>query len=75
MAADDDWHAELSRWLQPFLAALSHSASRAMRPLYVASVTGRGKRKSVPPMAARAEGVSYDRLHHFIAAGICPGRL
>jgi SRSO17 transposase len=41
-----------------------------MCPLYVAGLIGLGDRKSVQPMAARADGMGYDRLHHFIAAGI-----
>ena len=41
-----------------------------MCPLYVAGLIGLGDRKSVQPMAARGDGVPYDRLHHFIAAGI-----
>lgn len=41
-----------------------------MCPLYVAGLIGLGGRKSVQPMAARADGVSYDQLHHLIAAGI-----
>jgi SRSO17 transposase len=41
-----------------------------MCPLYVAGLIGLGDRKSIQPMAARADGVPYDRLHHFIAAGI-----
>lgn len=52
------------------MTALSHTARRAMCPLYVAGLIGLGERESVQPMAARAEGVSYDRLYHFIAAGI-----
>ncbi|WP_342165262.1 IS701 family transposase [Methylobacterium sp. SD21] len=64
------WREDLERWLQPFLEGLSHPARRAMCPLYVAGLIGLGDRKSIQPMAARAEGVPYDRLHHFIAAGI-----
>lgn len=64
------WCDDLDRWLQPYLADLSHLARRAMCPLYVAGLIGLGDRKSVQPMAAQADGVSYDRLHHFIAAGI-----
>lgn len=41
-----------------------------MCPLYIAGLIGLGDRKSVQPMAARAEGIGYDCLHHFIAAGI-----
>ena len=70
MVAEGDWRADLDRWLGPFLTALSHPARRAMCPLYVAGLIGLSERKSVQPMAARAGGISYDRLHHFIAAGI-----
>ena len=41
-----------------------------MCPLYVAGLIGLGDRESVQPMAARQDGVGYDRLHHFISAGI-----
>jgi SRSO17 transposase len=61
---------DLDRWLQPYLADLSHSARGAMCPLYVAGLIGLCDRKSVQPIAARSDGVPYDRLHHFIAAGI-----
>lgn len=64
------WRDDLDLWLQPFLAGLSHPARRAMCPFYVAGLIGLGDRKSVQPMAARGDGVPYDRLHHFIAAGI-----
>ena len=70
MGSRNDWREDLERWLEPFLAGLSHPARRAMCPLYVAGLIGLGDRKSVQPMAARAEGIGYDRLHHFIAAGI-----
>jgi len=70
MASIEDWRGDLERWLEPFLTGLSHPARRAMCPLYVAGLIGLGDRKSVQPMAARAEGVGYDRLHHFISAGI-----
>ena len=70
MALIEDWRGELERWLEPFLTGLSHPARRAMCPLYVAGLIGLGDRKSMQPMAARAGGVGYDRLHHFISAGI-----
>lgn len=41
-----------------------------MCPIYVAGLIGPGDRKSMQPMAARAGEVGYDRLHHFVAAGI-----
>ena len=67
---DGDWQADLERWLQPFLTCLSHPARRRMFPLYIAGLIGPGDRKSVQPMAARAGDVSYDQLHHFVAAGV-----
>ena len=54
----------------PFLSALSHPARRRMCPAYIAGLIGPGDRKSVQPMAARADSVSYDRLHHFVATGV-----
>ena len=41
-----------------------------MCPAYIAGLIGPGDRKSVQPMAARVDGLSYDRLHHFIGAGL-----
>ena len=67
---DVDWQADLDRWLAPFVAALRHKTRARMCPLYVAGLIGPGDRKSVQPMAARAGGVSYDQLHHFVAAGV-----
>jgi SRSO17 transposase len=67
---DAGWMADLERWLEPFLAGLSHSARRRMCPLYIAGLIGPGDRKSVQPMAARAGDVGYDQLHHFVAAGV-----
>lgn len=70
MAVDENWRIDLERWLEPFLAGLSHPARRRMCPLYVAGLIGPGDRKSVQPMAARVDEVGYDQLHHFVAAGI-----
>ena len=67
---DADWKEDLERWLAPFLAGLSHPARRRMCPLYIAGLIGPGDRKSVQPMAARVGDVGYDRLHHFVAAGV-----
>ena len=64
-----EWEGDLERWLEPFLAHLSHRARRAMCPLYVAGLIGPGDRKSVQPMAERLGLGSHDRLHHFISAG------
>jgi SRSO17 transposase len=70
MALDGVWRGDLERWLEPFLAGLSHPARRRMCPIYVAGLIGPGDRKSVQPMAARGGEVGYDRLHHFVAAGV-----
>jgi len=67
---DADWTEDLERWLAPFLGALGHKTGRRMCPTYIAGLIGPGDRKSIQPMAAKAEDVSYDRLHHFIAAGV-----
>ena len=64
------WHAELEKWLQPFVETLGHRTRRRMCPAYVAGLIGPGDRKSVQPMAARDSGVSYDQLHHFIGSGV-----
>jgi SRSO17 transposase len=63
------WRGNLERWLEPFLARLSHPARRAMCPLYVAGLIGPGERKSVQPMAYRLGLGSHDGLHHFVSAG------
>jgi SRSO17 transposase len=67
---EGNWRSDLEQWLAPFLAGLSHPARRRMCPLYVAGLIGPGDRKSVQPMAARAGDIGYDRLHHFVAAGV-----
>jgi SRSO17 transposase len=67
---DGEWTAELDRWLEPFLSGLGHKARRRMCPAYIAGLIGPGDRKTIQPMAARADEISYDRLHHFIGAGL-----
>jgi len=69
MAADDDWRAELGRWLEPFLQGLAHPSRRVMCPLYVAGLIGPGERKSIQPMAERLGLPSHDGLHHFVSVG------
>jgi len=70
MVADETWRRDLERWLEPFVAGLSHPARRRTCPLYVAGLIGPGDRKSIQPMAARTGEVDYDQLHHFIGAGV-----
>ena len=65
-----DWRSELDSWLAPFGAALRNKTRRRMCPAYIAGLIGPGDRKSVQPMAARSDEVSYDRLHHFVGSGV-----
>jgi SRSO17 transposase len=65
-----DWTEDLDRWLEPFTEALGHRTRWRMCPAYIAGLIGPGDRKSVQPMAARDNGVSYDQLHHFIGSGV-----
>ena len=67
---DVDWQTDLDRWLAPFVAALRHKTRARMCPAYIAGLIGPGDRKSIQPMAIRAGEVSYDQLHHFVAAGV-----
>ena len=65
-----DWQNDLERWLDPYLKGLGNKTRRRMCPAYIAGLIGPGDRKSIQPMAARVDDVGYDRLHHFIGAGI-----
>jgi len=67
---DRNWQTDLERWLTPFSAALRHKTRARMCPAYIAGLIGPGDRKSIQPMAARTNTVSYDQLHHFIGSGI-----
>ena len=67
---DGDWQTDLARWLKPYLKGLGNKTRRRMCPAYIAGLIGPGDRKSIQPMAARVDEVSYDRLHHFIGAGV-----
>src|SRR6202051_2302323 len=67
---DVDWQTDLDRWLAPVVAALRHKTRARVCPAYIAGVVGPGDRKVVQPMATRAGEVSYDQLHHFVAAGV-----
>ena len=61
-----DWRDDLEAWLRPFVAALGHKTRGRMCPSYVAGLIGPGDRKSIQPMAARDDAVSY----HFVASGV-----
>lgn len=67
---DTDWQSDLELWLEPFLKGLGNKTRRRMCPAYIAGLIGPGDRKSIQPMAARSDAISYDRLHHFIGAGV-----
>jgi SRSO17 transposase len=66
----DDWRVDLEAWLKPFAGALRHKTRGRMCPAYVAGLIGPGDRKSVQPMAARDDAVSYDQLHHFVTSSV-----
>ena len=65
-----DWRNELEAWLSPFATALRNKTRRRMCRAYIAGLIDPGDRKSVRPMAARDDEVSYDRLHHFVGSGV-----
>jgi len=65
-----DWQDDLERWLEPYLQGLGSKTRRRMCLAYIAGLIGPGDRKSIQPMAARVDALSYDRLHHFIGAGL-----
>jgi SRSO17 transposase len=65
-----DWQSDLEEWLSPYLEGLGNKTRRRMCPAYIAGLIGPGDCKSIQPMAARADALNYDRLHHFIGAGI-----
>ncbi|MET4899012.1 IS701 family transposase [Sphingomonadaceae bacterium jetA1] len=67
---EEDWQRDLECWLEPYLEDLGNKTRRRMCPAYIAGLIGPGDRKSIQPMAARADALSYDRLHHFIGAGL-----
>lgn len=66
----DEWRNDLEVWLSPFLEALGNKTRARMCPAYIAGLIGPGDRKSIQPMASRFDEISYDRLHHFINAGV-----
>lgn len=63
-----DWEADLSDWLEPFLEVLRHAARRRWAPVYLRGLFGRTERKSIQPMAADLTPDAYDQLHNFIAS-------
>uniref|UniRef100_UPI0035C837AE IS701 family transposase n=1 Tax=Sphingobium yanoikuyae TaxID=13690 RepID=UPI0035C837AE len=67
---EEDWQRDFEHWLEPYLQKLGNKTRRRMCPAYIAGLIGPGDRKSIQPIAARADALSYDRLHHFIGAGI-----
>jgi len=69
-AMEEDWQRDLEHWLEPYLQDLGNKTRRRMCPAYIAGLIGPGDRKSIQPMAARADALSYNRLHHSIGAGL-----
>lgn len=70
LATDEGWQAHLKRYLAPYLERLDNKTRRRMCPAYVTGLIGPGDRKSIQPMAARSDAITYDRLHHFIRPGL-----
>lgn len=64
----EGWQGVFERWLEPFLAVLSHKAQRRWTPVYVQGLLGPGERKSVEPMASRVAPGDVQQLHHFVSA-------
>ena len=67
---DEDWRTDLERGLTPYLEGLANKMRRRMCPAYIAGLIGPGDCKSIQPMVARSDAIPYDRLHHFIGAGL-----
>ena len=65
-----DWEGELGRWLEPFLERLGSPGAAADVSALCGGLIGPGDRKSVAPIAGRFAPGDYDRLHHFVAAGV-----
>ena len=69
---EEDWQAELERWLGPFLARLRHRAQRHWAPFYLKGLILPGERKSIEPMAARVAPADTQQLHHFVSTSPWP---
>ena len=65
-----DWTDDINRSLEPFMEEIGHRTRRRMRPVYVGGPIDLGNRKSVQPMAACYNSVSYDQPGHFIGSGV-----
>lgn len=62
-----NWQNELERWLKPFLNGLGNKTLRRMCPAYITGLIGPGDRKSVQPMAASVDAISYNRFTTLLA--------
>ncbi|MGC6331394.1 transposase [Rhizorhabdus sp. FW153] len=52
------------------MESLANKTRGRMCPTYIAGLIGQGVRKSIQPMAARSDAMSYDRLHPFIETSL-----
>ncbi|MGF7151901.1 alkyl hydroperoxide reductase subunit AhpF [Sphingomonas zeicaulis] len=69
MAVNEDWRSDLERWLEPFLAGLSHPARRRMGVLSVSPVDPH-QRTSVAGLYAAGDVVlGLDQLSHAMGEG------
>mgnify|MGYP003110022390 CR=1 FL=1 len=59
LAMEEDLQADLEHWLASYLEGPSNKTRRRMCPAYIAGLTRPGDRKSIQPMAARSDAISY----------------
>ena len=57
----EQWEAEFTRWLQPFLAALPRCTHRQWAPRYLEGLLGPAERKSMERLADRVAAGGYDQ--------------
>jgi SRSO17 transposase len=62
-----DWEAELSQWLEPFLARFGHKAQRRWAPIYLQGLLGPSRRKNMERVATSVAPDDVQQLHHFIS--------
>ena len=64
LAMGNEWQADRTRWLAPYLQRVGNMARNRMCPTHVAGLIGPDDRKSIQPNA-----IAYDQLHHLSVPG------
>ena len=54
----EDWRSDLEHWLEPYLRDPGNKTRRRVCPACIAGLIGPGDRKSIQPMAARADALT-----------------